>query len=74
MFDSSLSKVESCFCNILRGGGGNDLVEENRGKKHSNIKIEKVLRELENENKENQVVNLLNYDGFDDEEEGIYPI
>ena len=61
------------FCNILRGGGGNNLVEENRGKKYSNVKIEKVLRELENADEENQIVDLLNYDGFD-EEEGIHQI
>ena len=26
-------KLKVVFCNILRGGGGNDLVEANRGKK-----------------------------------------
>ena len=43
-----LTSVFGCLkvvlCNILKGGGGNELVEENRGVKHRNIKIEKVNR------------------------------
>lgn len=35
-FDQILSNVFKClnvvFCNILRGGGGNDLVKESKGK------------------------------------------
>ena len=62
------------FCNILRGGGGNDLVEANRGKKHRNIKVEKVLRQIENENEDNDVIDLLNYDEFDEVKESIHQI
>ena len=35
------------LCNILRGNGGNDQVEEYRGVKHRKVKIENVIRELE---------------------------
>ena len=67
-------KLKVVFCNILRGGGGNDLVEANRGKKNRNVKIENVLRQIEKENEEDEVIDLLNYDGFDEVEEGTHQI
>ena len=64
-------KLLVVFCNILKGGGGNDMVEENRGIRHNKTKIEKVLREIEKDDIKTNTVNLQNFDGFEDEEEGI---
>ena len=61
------NKLNVVLCNILRGEGGNDLVEENRGMKKANIKIEKGIREIEKE-KSTQQVDLLDFDGFVDED------
>ena len=36
-------RLKVVLCNILKGGGGNDLVEENRGVKHYDIKIETIV-------------------------------
>jgi len=33
--------------NILQANGGNDLVEEKRGKKHANIKIEDIINGIQ---------------------------
>ena len=44
-------KLHIVFCNILWGGGGNDLVKENRGKKERKVKIEQVLNELHDDEK-----------------------
>ena len=42
------NRLKVILCNILRGEGGNDKVEEIRGVKHRQINIEKVIRELDN--------------------------
>ena len=43
------TKLRVVFCNILRGGGGIDLVEENRGAQNNKVQIETVLCEIEEE-------------------------
>ena len=67
----SFTKLRVVFCNILQGGGGNGMVAENRGVQNNKVKIEKVLRKIEKVESQKNTVNLHNYDGFDDEEEGI---
>ena len=45
------------LCNILKGNGCNDCVEDNRGKQGKQIKIKRIIRELEND-KEDEVIDL----------------
>ena len=47
MLAKVFGRLKIVLCNILRGNGGNDKVEEFRGNKHRKIKIEQVIRELE---------------------------
>ena len=68
------NKLRVVFCNILNGNGGNDLVEENRGEKNRSIKLEKVMRDLEKANTNNDVITLHDYDGFSEEDEGFAQI
>ena len=61
-------KLKVVFCNILRSNGGNDLVEEYRGKEGKKIKIEDILREMgENETNEDHT-DLHNHEGFVDDD------
>ena len=66
------NKLRVVFCNILKANGGNDLVEDNRGAKKRNVKLEDVLKDIERENMtdHDETVDLQNFDGFTDEEEG----
>ena len=74
-FNEVLNKVfrrlKVVLCNILKGEGGNELVEEFCGPKHYDVKIENVIRELET-NKDG-VIDLHNYSmnvlNIDNEEE-----
>ena len=68
------NKLRVVFCNILNGNGANDLVEENRGEKNRSIKLEKVMRDLEKANTNNDVITLHDYDGFSEEDEGFAQI
>ena len=47
MLTKVFNRLKVVLCNILRGQGGNDKVEEYRGVKHSKVKIENVIRDLE---------------------------
>ena len=68
-------KLRVVFCNILKANGGNDLVEDNRGVKKRNVKLEHVLKDIERDNMTNdQRIDLQNFDGFRDEEEGVAQI
>ena len=57
-------KLKVVFCNILRGNGGNDLVEEYRGKEGRKIKIENILKEMNATDDANKVIDLNNHDEF----------
>ena len=48
-------RLKVALCNILRGGGGNDSVEENLGAKHRSIKIGTVLRKMEKDNNDSVI-------------------
>ena len=54
-------RLKVVLCNILRGKGGNTLVEENRGLSGKNIKIESTLRLLEKDI-EKETVDLHNFE------------
>ena len=60
-------KLKVVLCNILRAKGGNDLVEEFRGKKCSAVKIEEIL--ASNEYNENS--NIVDDMNNDDDEDSI---
>ena len=47
MLTKVFNRLKVVLCNILRGKGGNDKVEDYRGVKHSQVKIENVIREIE---------------------------
>ena len=50
-------------------------MEDNRSTKKSKVKLEDVLKDIETNNVINNVViNLQNFDGFTDEEEGVAQI
>ena len=55
--DHSITKVflrlKPVLCNILEANGSNDLVECKRGKKYDNIKMEEIMRDMEDSNSEN---------------------
>ena len=50
-------RLKVVFCNILKGGGRNDLVEEARGVKHRDVKVESIIREMQ-DNIDDEVVEL----------------
>ena len=60
-------KLKVVLCNILRAKGGNDLVEEFRGKKYSAVKIEDILASNEYNENSNVVDDMNN----DDDEDSI---
>ena len=55
MMINVFGRIKVVLCNILKGHGGNDMVEENRGTKGTMIKIESTIRELEKDN-DNDVI------------------
>ena len=67
--DHAITKVflrlKNVLCNITEAKGDNDLVESKRGKKFDGIKIEDILKKI-NEN-DNSPIDLL---GVDDDELG----
>ena len=68
-------KLGVVFCNILKANGRNNLVEDYRSTKKSKVKLEDVLKDIEtNDVINNVVINLQNFDGFTDEEEGVAQI
>ena len=54
MLTKVFNRLRVVLCNILRGKGGNDKVEDFRGVKFAQIKIENVIRDIE---KEGELVN-----------------
>ena len=54
MLTNVFCRLKVVLCNILRGNGGNDKVEEYRGVKHRDIKIENVIKEIQTENDNTQ--------------------
>ena len=52
MLTNVFARLKVVLCNILKGDGGNDLVEDTRGKKGKGIKIEQILKELGGNNEE----------------------
>ena len=68
------NKLRVVFCNILRGDGSNDLVKENRGKKNRNMKLEAIIKEIKRDTDDCETINLQDYNGFAEEEEGIAQI
>ena len=65
---SVFDKLKVVFCNILRGGGGNDLVEEYRGKENRKIKVENILKFMRSSGDADNVVDLNNLDAFVDDD------
>ena len=53
-------RLKVVLCNILKAGGKNTMVEENRGVNGRGVKIEHVIKELEN-GTEDSVVDLRNF-------------
>lgn len=47
-----IGRLRVALCNILKGGGTNDLVKENYGVKRKEIKIEKTIREIEKKHRQ----------------------
>ena len=62
-------KLKVVFCNILRGYGSNDLVEDHRGVEGRKIKIEKVLNELSKNTNDDVITNLTEDDVVDDDDD-----
>ena len=54
-------RLRVVLCNILKGKGGNTLVEEDRGLSGKNIKIESTIRVLEKDI-EKETVDLNNFE------------
>ena len=52
MLTNVFARLNVVLCNILKGNGGNDLVEDTQGKKGKGIKIEQILKELGGNNDE----------------------
>ena len=48
-------RIKNVLCNILEGGGSNDLVEKKREKKHKDIKIEKIISSLHRNCNDNDI-------------------
>jgi len=44
MLINVFGRLKVVFCNILKGGGRNDLVEEVRGVKQRNVKVKSIIR------------------------------
>ena len=61
-------KLKVVFCNILRGNGGNYLVEEYRGKEGRKFKIENILKDMKGSDDANTVIDLNNHDVFIDDD------
>ena len=61
-------KLKVIFCNILRGNGGNDLVEKYGGKEGKKVKIEKKLNEMNANDDDNKVIDLNDHDEFIDDD------
>ena len=61
-------RLKVVLCNILKGNGGNDLVEDTWGKKGQSIKIETILKEL-NDNSGGDTIDLRGLDTNDEQEE-----
>ena len=57
MLVNVLRRLNVLFYNILKGGGGNYLVKEERGVKHRNVKVESIIREMQ-DNLDDEVVDL----------------
>ena len=51
-------RLKPVLCNIIEANGANDLVESKRGIKHKNLKLEDVIRKMEQQNK-TETVDLL---------------
>ena len=51
-------RLKPVLCNILEANGANDLVESKRGIKHKNLKLEDVIKKMEQQN-DTESVNLL---------------
>ena len=54
MLTNVFGRLKVVLCNILRGNGGNDKVEEYRGVKHRDVKIENVIKEIQTQNNDRQ--------------------
>ena len=57
MLITVFGRLKLVFYNILKGGGGNDLVEEARGVKNRGMKVESILREIQG-NLDDEVIDL----------------
>ena len=51
-------RLKPVLCNIIEANGANDLVESKRGVKHQKIKVEHIIRSMEqdDENVENDLL------------------
>ena len=58
MLINMFGRIKVVLCNILKGGGGNILVEEARGVKYRNVKIREMQGSLDDEVADLQDVNL----------------
>ena len=47
MIINVFGRLKVVFCNILKDGGGNYLVEETRGVKNRNVKVKLIIREMQ---------------------------
>ena len=77
MITNIFTRLQTVLCNILKGGGGNNHVEKNRGVSGRKIKIEKEILELRECNKI-EVIDLRNFEtsiyNNDDENEIFHEI
>ena len=62
-------KLKVVFCNILRSNGGNDLVEEYRGKEGKKIKIEKIIKDMNDAIDTHDDIDLNDHEGFVDDDD-----
>ena len=61
MLTNVFARLKVVLCNILRGNGGNDKVEEYRGVKHRDVKIENVITEIQAQQHAEDPDLLVNY-------------
>ena len=60
-------KLKVVFCNVLQSNGGNDLVEEYRGKEEKKIRIEKILKDMDDNIETHNDIDLHDHEGFVDD-------
>ena len=64
MFVKVFRKLKAALSNILCGAWGNNLVGENSGVKDRHNKIETILTKVQHNSEDDNLIDLLNHDGF----------